>query len=247
MSSDVPKTVADEFDFDDIGLATGMVAGPTGKEAEVVSSSLPAPAQQRQVYDPRIARDRKDLEGKLKEVADAAMKQYMTKVGASAALFTAKATIRVGIKSKPGASKVIEDIFGRILTPTGAEGTQSAIRHAVQVGRPGFTVPKDWTKPLPAWATARLRIRVQCSGIPFNTIEAPAGITLSQLHAAAKSAYLRHRDGSSVHKATISISNDAVFVNMVRFSVSENQAKGKSYKIVRMNVATLERALLGKV
>ena len=147
------------------------------------------------------------------------------------------------MKGKEGSSKVFTAIINHILTPSGAVKSQTQIRSYVAEMFPSHTMPKDWTKPLPAWAVKKVKQRIQNSAAPISNIQLPKGVTLSQLHAAAKTAMERHKTGVQTFKPVVQVSDTAVVINGIAFQISNNIVKGEAYKQVRASMLKLHKAL----
>ena len=151
------------------------------------------------------------------------------------------------MKAKPGASKVYEAIIDHILTRSGAEKSQTQIRSFVAERYTSHTMPKDWTKPIPAWAVTKVKQRIQNSAVPISNIQVPKAVTLSQLHAAARAAMERHKTGAQTFKPLVQVSDTSVVINGIAFPISNNIVKGEAYKQVRASMLKLHKALeLGK-
>lgn len=148
------------------------------------------------------------------------------------------------MKAKEGTSKVFQSIIDHILTQSGAVKSQTEIRSYVAERFPSYSVPKDWTKPLPAWAIKKVKQRIQNSAAPISSIQLPKGITLSQLHKAAGAAMERHKTGVQIFKPVVEVSDTSIVINGIAFSIGENKVKGKAYKQVRVSMPELLQALI---
>ena len=147
------------------------------------------------------------------------------------------------MKAKEGKGKVYQAIIDHILTQSGAVKSQTQIRSYVADMFPSHTMPKDWTKPLLAWAVKKARERIQNSAAPISNIQLPKAVTLSQLHTAAKAAMERHKTGAQTFKPVVQVSETAVVINGVAFPISNNKVKGETYKQVRASMLRLLEAL----
>ena len=147
------------------------------------------------------------------------------------------------MKAKEGKGKVYQAIIDHILTQSGAVKSQTQIRNYVAEMFPSHTMPKDWTKPLPAWAVKKAKERIQNSAVPISNIQLPKAVTLSQLHTAAKAAMERHKTGAQTFKPVVQVSETAVVINGVAFPISNNKVKGEIYKQVRASMLRLLEAL----
>ena len=147
------------------------------------------------------------------------------------------------MKAKEGKGKVYQAIIDHILTQSGAVKSQTQIRNYVAEMFPSHTMPKDWTKPLLAWAVKKARERIQNSAAPISNIQLSKAVTLSQLHTAAKAAMERHKTGAQTFKPVVQVSETAVVINGVAFPISNNKVKGEIYKQVRASMLRLLEAL----
>lgn len=149
------------------------------------------------------------------------------------------------MKAKEGASKVFAAIIDHILTQHGAVQTQTEIRSYVAGRYPSHSVPKDWTKPLPPWATKKVRKRIQNSAAPISNIQLPKAVTLSQLHKAAKAAMERHKTGVQKFRPFVEVSENSVIINGVVFPIKVNKVGGGIYNYEHMHaqMPTLLQAL----
>ncbi len=147
------------------------------------------------------------------------------------------------MKAKEGKGKVYQAIIDHILTQSGAVKSQTQIRSYVAEMFPSHTMPKDWTKPLPAWAVKKARERIQNSAAPISNIQLSKAVTLSQLHTAARAAMERHKTGAQTFKPVVQVSETAVVINGVAFPISNNKVKGETYKQVRASMLRLLEAL----
>lgn len=154
---------------------------------------------------------------------------------------TPKSTIRP--KSVPGAGQVLRAILDRILSPTGAYETQTAIRAAIHAQFPDHAIVKDWTRPLPQWARIHVEQRIRNCGAAFASIKIKKSTSLSDLHASARCAMALSEDETAASTVMLTLSNDYVSINGKQFSISNNKSGGKVYRVVRINVDHLQDAL----
>ena len=147
------------------------------------------------------------------------------------------------MKAKEGKGKVYQAIIDHILTQSGAVKSQTQIRSYVADMFPSHTMPKDWTKPLPAWAVKKARERIQNSAAPISNIKLPKAATLSQLHSAARAAMERHKTGVLTFRPVVEVSDTSIVINGVTFSVCDNKVKGETYKYLRTSMPKLRKAL----
>lgn len=147
------------------------------------------------------------------------------------------------MRAKPGASKVFTAIINHILTQSGAVESQTRIRSHVAEMFPSHTVPKDWTKPLPAWAVKKAKERIQNSAAPISNVQLPKAVTLSKLHSAARAAMERNKTGAQTFSPVVEVSDTSLVINGVAFSIGENKVKGETYKQVRVSISKLLQAL----
>lgn len=147
------------------------------------------------------------------------------------------------MKAKPGSSKAYIALINHILTEAGAVKSQTQIRRDVTAMFPSYTVAKDWTKPIPAWAVKKTRERIQNSAAPISNIQLQKAVTLSQLHAAVRAVMEHHKTGAKTFKPIIEVSDTAVIINGVAFPVSNNIVKGEIYKQVRASMPKFLEAL----
>ncbi len=147
------------------------------------------------------------------------------------------------MKAKEGKGKVYQAIIDHILTQSGAVKSQTQIRSHVADMFPSHTMPKDWTKPLPAWAVKKARERIQNSAAPISNIQLPKAVTLSQLHATARAAMERHKTGVLTFRPVVEVSDTSIIINGVEFAVGNNKVKGETYKYMRASMPKLLKAL----
>ena len=147
------------------------------------------------------------------------------------------------MKAKEGKGKVYQAIIDHILTQSGAVKSQTQIRSYVADMFPSHTMPKDWTKPLPAWAVKKAKERIQNSAVPISNIQLPKAVTLSQLHTAAKAAMERHKTGAQTFKPVVQVSDTSILINGTAFPIGNNKVKGKAYKYLRAPMSELLKAL----
>ena len=150
------------------------------------------------------------------------------------------------MKAKEGKGKVYQAIIDHILTQSGAVKSQTQIRSYVADMFPSHTMPKDWTKPLPAWAVKKARERIQNTAAPISNIQLPKAVTLSQLHKAAAATMERHKNGVLTFRPVVEVSDTSIVINGIAFSIGENKVKGRTYKQVRVSMPELFQALIDK-
>lgn len=205
-----------------------------------------SPAPKKRTFDPKLQTLRQQKQAQYNE----ALKSYNELFCARHQEFGKDGPLRLGkdgrilIKGSKGQSKVYEELIARILTVAGAMETQTAIRLAVEKMLPEHAVPKDWTKPLPAWARKTLQSRIYGMGKPFSNIKISSGTSLSSLHKAAKAAVQRQQEGVETFRPIITISDDALTINGKAWAISNTQSKtasGKtySYRHARVNIDEL--------
>lgn len=147
------------------------------------------------------------------------------------------------MKAKEGASKVFAAIIDHILTQYGAVQTQTEIRSYVAGRYPSHSIPKDWTKPLPPWATKKVKERIQKSAAPISNIQLPKAVTLSQLHKAAAAAMERHKIEVLTFRPVVEVSDTNVLINGIAFSIGKNKIKSETYKQLRVSMTKFLQAL----
>lgn len=147
------------------------------------------------------------------------------------------------MKAKEGKGKVYQAIIDHILTQSGAVKSQTQIRNYVAEMFPSHTMPKDWTKPLPAWAVKKAKERIQNSAAPISNIQLPKAVTLSQLHNAAAATMERHKNGVLTFKPVVEVSETSILINGTVFPIGNNKVKGKAYKYLRAPMSELLKAL----
>lgn len=147
------------------------------------------------------------------------------------------------MKARQGGSKVYQAIIDHILTRAGAVKSQTQIRSHVAEMFPSYTVPKDWTKPLPPWAVKKVKRRIQNSLAPISDIQLPKAVTLSQLHKAAAAVMERHKTGGQTFRPVVEVRDTSVIINGVIFQIGNNKVKGETYRQVRASMPKLLQAL----
>jgi len=150
------------------------------------------------------------------------------------------------MKAKEGKGKVYQAIIDHILTQSGAVKSQTQIRSYVADMFPSHTMPKDWTKPLPAWAVKKAKERIQNSAVPISNIQLPKAVTLSQLHTAARAAMERHKTGVQTFRPVVEVSDTSIVINGTAFSIGENKVKGRVYRQVRVSMSDFLQALIAE-
>lgn len=150
------------------------------------------------------------------------------------------------MKTKEGTGKVFQAIIDHILTQSGAVKSQTEIRSYVAERFPSYSVPKDWTKPLPAWAVKKVQQRIRNSVVPISSIQLPKGVTLSQLHEAAGAAMERHKTGVQIFRPVVEVSDTSIIINGVALPIGTNKVKGEIYKQMRVSIPKLLQALASK-
>ena len=150
------------------------------------------------------------------------------------------------MKAKEGKGKVYQAIIDHILTQSGAVKSQTQIRSYVAEMFPSHTMPKDWTKPLPAWAVKKAKERIQNSAVPISNIQLPKAVTLSQLHTAARAAMERHKTGVQTFRPVVEVSDTSIVINGTAFSIGENKVKGRVYRQVRVSMSDFLQALIAE-
>lgn len=223
-----------ELDFDDESLLHFSV-----ESTPLVSTSpaTPPAATPRTRYLPMQGRERQ------LQTAMNARLQQMLEQNPEYRQFSVKLAITVRPKAKPGGSHVLKAIIRRILSPTGARETQTAIRTAVQAEFPEHGAYKDWTRPLPQWARKYAETVISNSRGALRDIQVKKSTTLSELHRLARYAALTSDGGNIGINVTLTLSNDCLSINGKQFSISDNKSGGKVYRIARINVDHLKLAL----
>ncbi|MFZ2856992.1 hypothetical protein [Acidovorax sp.] len=147
------------------------------------------------------------------------------------------------MKAKEGTSKVCQAIIEHLLTQAGAVKSQTQVREYVAAMFPSYTVPKNWTQPLPEWAVRNIQKRIRNSAAPISNIQLHKAITLSLLHKAAAAAMERHKTGVQTFRPVVEVSDTSILINGVAFPVSDNKVKGGKYKYLRAPMPKLFQAL----
>ena len=147
------------------------------------------------------------------------------------------------MKAKEGKGKVYQAIIDHILTQSGAVKSQTQIRSYVAEMFPSHTMPKDWTKPLPAWAVKKARERIQNSAAPISNIKLLKAATLSQLHTAAKAAMERYKTGVQSFRPVVEVSDTTVVINGIPFPISTNKGKNGIYEYKQLRISSISSLL----
>lgn len=208
------------------------------------SAAGPERARQQASFDPSMASRKAALQAELLRGSNDLIAAVRKRGGAKFADLDAAISIRVGRVGVRGAGKVMDAILAQILTPTGAAGTQTAIRSRVAAMFPGLPIPKDWTKPLPMWGIVKLKRRLAGSGAPFSSLKPVVGWSLGALHREARAALAYSEDGCVTFKAEVALGDGVVVINGVSFKIRDNLVKGVSYPATRIPLAKLRQALM---
>jgi len=203
-----------------------------------------APASKRRPFDPTLRLRQAEFLAEVKRATASAIEKVHRNGGKKFADLRATAAPRVHRAGLPGSGAVIDAIIACILTPTGAQETQTAIRLRVAANHADKAVPKDWTKPLPAWAILKLKTRVQCSGAPFTGLKPSANWTLAKLHREAKAAMLKEKSGVLTGSIEACLAANDVVINGTSYKVSVSRTQGKEYGYVRIPVDAFRDALV---
>ena len=203
-----------------------------------------APAVKRRPFDPTLRLRQAEFLAQVKRATASAIEKVRNDGGKKFADLRATAAPRVHRAGLPGSGAVIDAIIACILTPTGAQQTQTAIRLRVAANHPDKAVPKDWTKPLPAWAILKLKTRVQGSGVPFTGLKPSANWSLARLHREAKAAILKEKSGALAGPIEVCLAANSVVINGTSYKVSVSRTRGKEYGYVRIPVDALRDALV---
>jgi hypothetical protein len=150
--------------------------------------------------------------------------------------------VKARAKSTPGSYKVLLSLIDVVLGPRGATITQEDCRATVQAMHPEMAVSKDWTKPIPAFALERAKTSAMMRP-PGSPVMVKRGMSLRDLHNAVRIAAVKASGESRSYGASITIADDAIVINGVRFKLSVNKSNGREYVVARLNVAALEDAL----
>ena len=209
-------------------LSTTNLSPPSEKKTEESNAQPPQP---RRTRDPELAKRRHAEQAKI----DAAMRALLEEKRQSLpGEFKLTNSGRVAIKSLPGRSAVFDSIVQRILSPTGAMQTQTAIRDYILATHPNHNAPKNWAVKLPHWSIKRIQVRIQCSAAPFSSIRITSKTTLASLRRAARFAWQQHQTGTVNIKATITIT-----INGVPAAIATQQTKGRPYRYARISIDKL--------
>ena len=238
---DLTECIAGEFDLEDFDSSPQPVS-PIQELAQTVAASLPpitadAPSNAARWAEMSAMQTR--YQERLEELAktDPILSKLKSKD------YGIKVNAIPYRKAKEGASKVFVAIINHILTRSGAEKTQTAIRKYVAETYPSHSIPKDWTKPLPPWAIKKVKERIQNSAAPISNIQLPKAVTLSQLHKAAAAAMERHKTGVLTFRPVVEVSDANILINGIAFPIGANKVKGEIYKQVRAPLPKFLQAL----
>lgn len=209
----------------------------TGRESSAKASSG------RRKYDPLLwgksARASKDLAREM----EADLKRRISVNPAKYAGLSMKLSVSARPKSTPGSHLVTKDLIKHILTATGAKQTQTECRDAIQARYPDHAIAKDWTKPLAKWVTDFTKKLVASTAAPFNKLVVRPGMSLRDLHAAARQMECAASGTVATYKATIAITEDAIVINGVEFKISDAKTGKYKYRSMRASIPTLLTAL----
>ena len=236
-----PAACSAEFDFEEL-VPSSQPVSPIQELAQSVAASLtpitaaaPSGAERWKEMGNAQARAQKRLNELVRndpELSCIANERYGMRFEAAPFM-----------KAKEGKGKVYQAIIDHILTQSGAVKSQTQIRSYVADMFPSHTMPKDWTKPLPAWAVKKARERIQNSAAPISNIQLPKAVTLSLLHQAAAAAMERHKTGVQTFRPTVEVRDASIAINGVVFPIGENKVKGETYRQVRVSIPKFLEAL----
>jgi hypothetical protein len=225
-----------DYEEEPFKSALDLIDASTTAPAPAVVEGNPTTADSRRPYDPGLGKLRSEAQAKV----DAARKMMIEGQRKSLPVGLKLTKIgRVTIAGKPGSSAVIDAVIVRILSPTGAVQSQTAIQADIQSAHPSHNVPKDWTVRLPTWAIISLKTRIQGTGAPFSSIRVSNKTTLASLHRAAKNAWQRHQTGNVTFNANIAISDNSLSIGDMTFAITRQKAKGRNYRYARVSIDKL--------
>lgn len=233
----------DELDLDPLDSNESLVHCPILELAQRADLTAESHVQASAPYEPSLGAKMLSEQMEAQKLLDALLKSNHDKFGSSDKRIILQFQVKASIRAKPGADKVYNAIIVSILTPAGAVATQTAIQANVKQQFPSHSVPKDWTKPLPAWAVKKIEERIRGSAAPICDIVLPKKTSLSQLHKAAAAAVERYKTGTQTFKPLIEVGESSVVINGVPFKIGQNKVKGGVYEYVRLPVSTLLEAL----
>ena len=209
----------------------------------ITSSEKHSPIRgKRRTYDPTLFHRGSEIVAKLNEKLRAALALEVRKNPGLFADFNMSLEVKARTKSTPGGYKVLLSLIDVVLGPRGATITQEDCRATVQAMHPEMAVSKDWTKPIPAFALERAKTSAMMRP-PGSPVVVKRGMSLRDLHNAVRVAALKASGESRTYRASITIANDAIMINGVRFKLSVNKSNGQEYVFARLNIEVLEGAL----
>lgn len=239
---DPAECIADEFDLEDFDSSPQPLS-PIQELAQTVAASISpiiADASSNAALWSEMNAAKTSIQNRIKDLmqSDPILSKFKNKN------YGIQVNATPYMKAKEGTSKVFAAIIDHILTQSGAVKSQTEIRNYIAERYPSHSVPKDWKRPLPAWATKKIKEHIQNSAAPISNIQLPKVVTLSQLHKAAALAMGRHKNGVLTFRPVVEVSDTSIVVNGTAFSIGENKVKGRVYKQVRASMSELFQALI---
>lgn len=244
---DPAECIADEFDLEDFDSSPQPVS-PIQELAQTVAASISpiiADASSNAALWSEMNAAKTSIQNRIKDLmqSDPILSKFKNKN------YGIQVNATPYMKAKEGTSKVFAAIIDHILTQSGAVQKQTEIRKYVAERYPSHSVPKDWRRPLPAWAIKKVKERIRNSAAPISNIRLPTAVTLSQLHKAAAAAMERHKNGVLTFRPVFEIGENSVIINGVVFPIKINKVKGGMYQYKYMNAqmpALLQALELGR-
>ncbi len=242
-----PAACIAEFDFEEL-VPSSQPVSPIQELAQTVAASTPpiiADAPSNAALWSEMNTAKTSVQNRIKDLmqSDPILSKFKNKN------YGIQVSATPYMKAKEGTSKVFAAIIDHILTQSGAVKSQTEIRSYVAERHPSHSIPKDWTKPLPAWAVKKVKDRIQNSAAPISSIQFPKAVTLSQLHKAAAAAMERHKTGVQTFRPIVEVSENSVIINGIAFPIKVNKVGGGiyNYEYMHARMPTLLQALaLGK-
>ena len=238
---DPAECIADEFDLEDFDSSPQPVS-PIQELAQTVAASISpiiADASSNAALWSEMNAAKTSIQNRIKDLmqSDPILSRFKNKN------YGIQVNATPYMKAKEGASKVFSAIIDHILTQSGAVKSQTEIRNYVAERYPSHSVPKDWKRPLPAWAIKKVKERIRNSAAPISNIHLPKEVTLSQLHKAAGVAMERHKTGVQTFRPVVEVSDTSIVVNGVAFPISINKSKDGVYKYKQLRISSISSLL----
>ncbi|MGH1399176.1 MAG: hypothetical protein ACRBCT_08180 [Alphaproteobacteria bacterium] len=176
-----------------------------------------------------------ELEFRLKEAQDSAIRIFEAEKPALAKLVSSRTTNIVYKKRPKGYTKIIPDMIALMIEDDNIDKTQKQVIEDVSADHPKQDIAQSiWSKDLQKYEIDAIKKQLEKDGLPEDIVKGCK--KLSQIRQKLKDHLYEEREKTREFKTNISVNKKRVVIGKKSYPVVFRNSKNKKYPCIRINL-----------